>query len=64
MHGRDFGRHSAWDAVLLLHEGGEEQPPLPALEEQLSRQPETGSGTEGRDVRGAAPHLPAEQESF
>jgi hypothetical protein len=45
MHGLDSGPHSACDAVLVLHERGEEQLLLPALEEQFSRQPEAGAGT-------------------
>jgi hypothetical protein len=45
-----------------LYEGGEEQRLLLASEEQFARQPEPAAGAEERDVRGAAPDLPAEHK--
>jgi hypothetical protein len=62
MHGRDSGPHCACDGVLLLHEGGHEQRLPLAFEEQFGGQSEARAGTKERDVRGAAPNLPAEHE--
>jgi hypothetical protein len=39
MHGLDSGPPRARDAVLLVHEGGEQQSLRPTLEEQLGRHP-------------------------
>jgi hypothetical protein len=46
----------------VLDEGGEEERAIVAFEEDLSRHPEAGGGTEERDVRGVAPHRPAVHE--
>ena len=46
-----------------MYEGGEQQRVLLAFEEQFARQPEAAAGAKERDVRGAAPDLPAEHES-
>ena len=62
MPGRDSGPQCACDAVLQLYEGGEEQRVLLAFEEQFARQPEAAAGAKERDVRGAAPDLPAEHK--
>jgi len=61
--GRDSGQQCACDAVLQLYEGGEEQRVLLAFEEQFARQPEAAAGAKERNVRGAAPDLPAEHKS-
>jgi hypothetical protein len=50
MSGRDSGPHWAWDRVLQLHEGGDEQRVLLALDQDFSLQPEE------REVLGTAPH--------
>jgi hypothetical protein len=63
MHGQDSGPHGPCELVLVLHEGGEEQGPLSALEKQLGRHPDAGAGTKEHEVSSAAPHLPAEHES-
>ena len=51
MPGCDCGPQSACDAVVQLHEGGEEQRVLLAFEEQFARQPEAAAGAKGRNVR-------------
>lgn len=63
MPGRDSGPQCACDAVLQLYESGEEQRVLLVFEEQFARQPEAAFGAKERDVRGAAPDLPAEHKS-
>jgi hypothetical protein len=46
MSGRDSGPHWAWDRVLQLHEGGDEQRVLLALDQDFSLQPKAGAGNE------------------
>ena len=62
MPGRDSGPQCACDAVLQLYEGGEEQRVLLGFEEPFAAQPEAAAGAKERDVRGAAPDLPAEHK--
>jgi hypothetical protein len=62
MPGRDSGPQGACDAVLRLYEGGEERRVLQAFEEQFAAQPEAAAGVKERDVRGAAPDLPADHK--
>jgi len=63
MHGIDCGPYGACGRILLLHEGGEQQRVLLALEEQLGRHPDARAGSKQDEVGGTAPHLPAEHES-
>jgi drug/metabolite transporter (DMT)-like permease len=60
--GPDPGPRGAGDAVVQLHEGGEEQRVLLGLEEQFARQPEAAAGAQERPVRSVVPDLPAEHE--
>jgi hypothetical protein len=46
--GPDPGPRGAGDAVVQLHEGGEEQRVLLGLEEQFARQPEAAAGAQER----------------
>jgi hypothetical protein len=46
MSGRDSGPHWAWDRVLQLHEGGDEQRVLLALDQDFSLHPKAGAGNE------------------
>ena len=63
MSGSDSLPQRACDSVLMLHEGGEEQRVLLALEENFGWQPDAGPGTKERELRTAAPHFPAEHGS-
>jgi drug/metabolite transporter (DMT)-like permease len=60
--GTDPGPRGAGDAVVQLHEGGEEQGVLLGLEEQFAGQPEAAARAQERQVCGAAPDFPAEHE--
>lgn len=60
--GARFGPQCACDAVFPSHEGGEEQRVLQVFEAQSAAQPEAAAGAKERDVRDAAPDLPAEHK--